>query len=300
MANHNRKTRKTKVETVRVRFTSAADAKAVEERLNTKAGAEVERRGRTITVPETAFRALSRAADSEGVSGTEVGSRGRPKSGEEAPTLRTVGPTKSSAKKKPSEKVGGKKQAGKKTPRDLIQGLPEEARIGIKKRKFVVLCPSTADAKKLVKAIGGVGVQGARATIMDFDEASARKAVKKAAAALEFPVIYEDGFTNKKKPVIDSGTARRPGSKKVAKPPLKKVGKSKPVVSMNVVSSTIAKVWYNMVTLNFTVEFQNGSKYRYADVSLKEFKAFVCADSQGKYFTAHIKDVKETTKLGTK
>lgn len=304
MANHNRKTRKTKVETVRIRFTSAVDAKAVEERLNAKAGTEVERRGRTITIPETSFKALARAADAENAAGTEVGSRGRPKRGEEAPTLRTVGPQKAARTKKSTkvEKVPSKTTSGKST-RQLIEPLPEEARIGMKKRKYVVLCPAATDAKKLAKATGGKP-DGARVTLMAYSAEEAAKKARRAAKALEFPIILESGFENlkpaKKKTEIESGTVRRPKSKSVKRPAEAdkgKSGKSKPVVSMVVVSSTITKVWYNMQTLNLTVEFKNGSKYRYADVSLKEFKALVCADSQGKHFAEHIKDVKETTKL---
>lgn len=284
MANRTRKTRNPKVETIRVRFGSAADAKAVEERMNVKATFDVERRGRTITIPSNGFKALARAADAESVSGTEVGARGRPKNGE-APELRTVGPAPTAKRAKKPKKVLNTKKT-----RDVIAPLPSSAKIGEKKgkAKYVILCPAGSDASKLAKAISGKR-DGARVVIIGGDEKSVRIAAKSAARSLEIPIILESGFTKNPKTV-----QRKKAGKKTLP---KKSGKTKPVVSIVLSSSNLAKAWYNLETNNLTLEFTSGAKYRYSDVSLREFKQFVLADSQGQFFTANIKDVKPTKKL---
>ena len=69
--------------------------------------------------------------------------------------------------------------------------------------------------------------------------------------------------------------------------------KTNPVWVLHVVSSNIVKAKYHVVNRVLKIEFKNGKKYLYEDVSPKEFMAFTLAESQGKYLNEHIKPNKE-------
>lgn len=302
MANKTRKTRaatSAKTPTVRFRFETAANAKAVEERMNVKSTVGVVRTGRTLTLAETGFKALDRAATAEGVSGSEVGQRGRPKAGE-APQTRTAGVAAGKKTRRPADDVDVNARKKKATKAKGTDATPKKP-----KMQFVVLTPSPADATKLAKALEAKR-DGARVIINGVDEATARAAIKSVTRKLEIPTKLESGFTKKAKPQLDKADrfskldklpktvlGRRPKSKKVKRPS----ERTKPVVTIAISSSTLTRAWYNFKTNALTLEFKNGSRYRYAKVSLKEFTAFVLADSQGVHFTENFKDVKETTKL---
>ena len=61
-------------------------------------------------------------------------------------------------------------------------------------------------------------------------------------------------------------------------------------------SSTIKKLFYEEMTRVLTVEFLNGSQYKYQNVSKKEYDDFTNADSKGRYLSEVIKQ-KETQKV---
>lgn len=73
--------------------------------------------------------------------------------------------------------------------------------------------------------------------------------------------------------------------------------KTKPTVwKMDVDSSTIEKVAYNVDKSKLLVTFKNGGKYVYDDVTLEEFTLFSTADSKGSWFANNIKGIKEFRK----
>ena len=53
-------------------------------------------------------------------------------------------------------------------------------------------------------------------------------------------------------------------------------------------SSNIKKTEYDTETKNLIVEFNNGMKYQYEEVSHSEYTKFRRAESQGKFFTTDI------------
>ena len=63
-------------------------------------------------------------------------------------------------------------------------------------------------------------------------------------------------------------------------------------------SSTIRSIGYSAERETCVIEFQNGSIFSYAPMSLAEFEAFGAAESRGKWFNEHIRSGKYTsTKL---
>lgn len=314
MATKIRKTRK--APEIRFRFDSAADAKIVAEHIDSGNRIKYTRTGRTIAVAEDNISVLNSAAKREGVTAHEVAGRGRPKAGEE--TSRTIGvkaSTKANAKNKPSKKMKVAKKVESKKPSTKIKGFKKissltpgrndkkKAKVAGNKQRhsFVALFPSSADAKKILKVLNdklslNATQDGARVRIfsskVDTDsreELEVRKAVKSAAHSLSIPFVLESGF-KASKPVSDS---KRPGAKKLKKPS----ERTKPVWKLEIKSSTLARAWYNVETKRLTIEFINGGKYRYENVTLKEFVAFTTAESQGVWFHDNVKDIKEFTKL---
>lgn len=322
MAKNTRKTKATnsrKSSQVRFSFASASAAKAVEERLSAKSSANIVRTGRTITISAQSIAALDRAARNEGVFASEVAGRGRPKADVE---LRHVG-----VKKGDGKKAAPKKSGSVKTPKATAksnkkrQDLPSviasikdapAAGSGLrktkknikvvkagKKHRMVVLTPSSTDAKKLAKALGGSAKHdGARVIIMDSDTSAVRIAAKSNARSLEMPIKLESGFDTPSIEVKKTGRTlktmpRRPEAKKIKKPS----ERTKPVWRLECKSSNIARAAYNLGTNQLVIEFHSGKRYRYDDVKLKEFVAFTTAESQGHWFSENIKGVKEFVKL---
>jgi hypothetical protein len=56
-------------------------------------------------------------------------------------------------------------------------------------------------------------------------------------------------------------------------------------------SSMIASVGYDEASRILEIEFNNGRVYQYADVPPEEYQGLMEADSHGRYFLAHIRDV---------
>ena len=332
MANQVRKTRSKKEETVRFRFASAQDSKAVEERLSKKSSLDFTRTGRTITIPASKIKVLDNAASAEGVTGNVVAGRGRPRADDDS--VKTVGVAPKAGKVKSKSKKSKKDD-------DSYQRLSKHIIEGGKKKanKFVVLCPAATDAKKLAKQLGeGVKTNGARVVITGGDEKSNRLAVRSIARTLSIPIALEDGFEKKdakknsgkilhrdaaeaveglpeknklgaKKTKRGNMRLRPTSLRKNAKPKKadaltaakssksSKSARTKPIWRLNVESSTILTAWYNPQSERLKLEFKNGSKYLYEDVSIEEFTEFTMAESQGEFFHEHFKDDKECRKV---
>jgi len=79
--------------------------------------------------------------------------------------------------------------------------------------------------------------------------------------------------------------------------PMKEKRKHKPVWKMEVHSSTIKRVAYNIEKEKLLVTFHNDSQYVYDDVTLEDFVLFTKADSKGVWFTENIRSIKEYRKL---
>ena len=58
-------------------------------------------------------------------------------------------------------------------------------------------------------------------------------------------------------------------------------------------SSMIYAVGYDEDTQTLEIVFNSGGIYRYADVPPEEYEDLLNADSKGRYFLAHIRDVYE-------
>jgi len=54
-------------------------------------------------------------------------------------------------------------------------------------------------------------------------------------------------------------------------------------------SSLIKQVKYMAELASLKVEFKDGSKYLYKQVTKKDYEAFMTADSKGKFFNQHFK-----------
>ncbi len=54
-------------------------------------------------------------------------------------------------------------------------------------------------------------------------------------------------------------------------------------------SSMITKITYDEATRELTLTFAKGDNYKYDEVPASVFDALINADSEGKYFSAHIK-----------
>lgn len=76
----------------------------------------------------------------------------------------------------------------------------------------------------------------------------------------------------------------------------KKTKVRKPTWSINVVSSNIDTAVYNVNTERLLIKFNNGGQYIYSDVTVDEIVEFTLAESQGSYFSKHIKANKPCTK----
>jgi hypothetical protein len=62
------------------------------------------------------------------------------------------------------------------------------------------------------------------------------------------------------------------------------------MVSMNpVVSSNIGAIGYDGVTRELHVQFKSGRTYKYSNVPLDVYDAFLAAESKGKYFAANVR-----------
>lgn len=58
-----------------------------------------------------------------------------------------------------------------------------------------------------------------------------------------------------------------------------------------VISSDLRAVGYNFQTQTLYVDFHSGGRYTYSGVPASEHSALMTANSVGKYFAAHIKNV---------
>jgi hypothetical protein len=63
-------------------------------------------------------------------------------------------------------------------------------------------------------------------------------------------------------------------------------------------SSSIRSIGYDARTQTLEVEFVSGSVYRYASVPKDVWSALRKADSKGKYFQTHVRDVFAAEALG--
>ncbi len=54
-------------------------------------------------------------------------------------------------------------------------------------------------------------------------------------------------------------------------------------------STMITKIQYDEVTRELTLTFAKGDDYKYDEVPASVFEALIAAESEGKYFSAHIK-----------
>jgi hypothetical protein len=70
-----------------------------------------------------------------------------------------------------------------------------------------------------------------------------------------------------------------------------------PTWSMKIVSSSLALAVYNVKEETMAIRFNNGSEYLYRYVDVDEFIEFTLAESQGKWFANHIKDIKPFDKV---
>ncbi len=58
----------------------------------------------------------------------------------------------------------------------------------------------------------------------------------------------------------------------------------------NVSSSNLASIGYDSENEILEIEFNHGGVYQYSDVPKSEYEALMNADSQGKYFSANIRN----------
>jgi KTSC domain len=56
-------------------------------------------------------------------------------------------------------------------------------------------------------------------------------------------------------------------------------------------SSVIAAVQYHAAQQHLDIELTNGRAYRYLDVPGEVYQAFMAAESKGRYYNDHIRDV---------
>lgn len=56
-------------------------------------------------------------------------------------------------------------------------------------------------------------------------------------------------------------------------------------------SSNIHSIGFNHISNTLHIQFQNGRRYRYSDVSAYAFTLLLNANSIGSYFNSHIKGV---------
>ncbi len=66
---------------------------------------------------------------------------------------------------------------------------------------------------------------------------------------------------------------------------------------IQVKSSTIDLVKHDSTSNQLLVAFKSGGLYKYADVTLVEFQAFLKAESLGSHFARHIKPSKKCSKI---
>ena len=66
---------------------------------------------------------------------------------------------------------------------------------------------------------------------------------------------------------------------------------------VNVSSTNISSVQYNESDESMVLEFKNGSSYKYKDVPLMVYKAFLTSSSKGQFFHSDIKRSFECVKL---
>jgi len=59
---------------------------------------------------------------------------------------------------------------------------------------------------------------------------------------------------------------------------------------MHVTSSAIADIAYDQATAALYVTFVDGDRYRYAKVSAAVYRAFIDAESKGRFFASGIRD----------
>ena len=62
-------------------------------------------------------------------------------------------------------------------------------------------------------------------------------------------------------------------------------------------SSSLRSIGYDRATATLEVEFTNGGVYRYADVPADVWSAFRQADSKGKFFQEHVRDLFATMRV---
>ncbi|WP_053734349.1 KTSC domain-containing protein [Nocardia sp. NRRL S-836] len=64
-----------------------------------------------------------------------------------------------------------------------------------------------------------------------------------------------------------------------------------------VASSNIRSIGYEDASGTLEVLFNNGRRYRYTSVPVEVHRAFLTAQSHGRYFNAHIRDKYPTRKI---
>ena len=64
-----------------------------------------------------------------------------------------------------------------------------------------------------------------------------------------------------------------------------------------ITSSMLGGYHYDAGTRSLTVEFKNGGRYRYDDVSMEKVEAMQANQSPGSFFTSRIKGLHPATKL---
>jgi hypothetical protein len=68
-------------------------------------------------------------------------------------------------------------------------------------------------------------------------------------------------------------------------------------MKVEIKSSNMNSVDYDEKEQTLIVEFPGGTKYKYMDVPIREYKDFINAESKGKYFHKHIKPYYKWKKL---
>lgn len=65
----------------------------------------------------------------------------------------------------------------------------------------------------------------------------------------------------------------------------------------SVVSSSVRSIGYEDASATLEVLFNNGRRYQYAGVPVEVHRAFLTAQSHGRYFHAHIRDKYPTRQI---
>lgn len=69
------------------------------------------------------------------------------------------------------------------------------------------------------------------------------------------------------------------------------------MIRQSVVSSNVAEIGYDTVTMTLEVAFKNDTVYQYFDVPESLYQELMCAESVGKFLNAQIKNSYRYTKI---